>query len=358
MRKLLCFSLAVIFVLALVGCSNVKTNSEKVTENVKTSISSNTTYELSDLRVVSEDEGKSAVVIATLKKTGDINLFIPFTEEIIKISDIAAKENGLTIQYVNTIINLTEDEFLGWTTEGALYTKDGDISKEVTLEKLQSILLEKYIYKGLYLDPNTLTSEEKNYIDAIQAYNTGNFANAKVLFEMQPDYKDSSLILKKLSAILPLQGAWQNDKTSYKVIINGWEYSSIHYSVINKEDVSDIYTFTIEVNDDLTIVKNNLYSQARGVLELNADGKLVERDTPDAEDMEIFTFISSSTILPEITKEPTIGMTESEVIISSWGVPSKKNRTTTAAGTTQQWVYKNGYIYFDKDGLVTSIQNK
>lgn len=53
---------------------------------------------------------------------------------------------------------------------------------------------------------------------------------------------------------------------------------------------------------------------------------------------------------------PAIGMTAEEVRNSSWGKPSDINKTTTAYGVHEQWVYSgNRYIYLD-DGIVTAIQ--
>ena len=54
-----------------------------------------------------------------------------------------------------------------------------------------------------------------------------------------------------------------------------------------------------------------------------------------------------------------IGMTEERVLQSSWGKPDHVNRTTTANGVREQWVYDSrgsGYLYFD-DGILTGIQN-
>ena len=51
-----------------------------------------------------------------------------------------------------------------------------------------------------------------------------------------------------------------------------------------------------------------------------------------------------------------IGMSEQDVLDSSWGRPSKVNRTTTRYGVREQWVYGGGYLYFE-DGVLTSIQN-
>lgn len=52
-----------------------------------------------------------------------------------------------------------------------------------------------------------------------------------------------------------------------------------------------------------------------------------------------------------------IGMTQQEVIDSSWGKPKRINRTTTKRGTREQWVYGHGnYLYF-QDGILESVQN-
>lgn len=53
-----------------------------------------------------------------------------------------------------------------------------------------------------------------------------------------------------------------------------------------------------------------------------------------------------------------IGMTQQQVIESSWGKPSDINRTSTARGTREQWVYSDGrgYLYFD-NGILTTVQN-
>ncbi|MEK3992643.1 hypothetical protein [Robertmurraya sp. FSL R5-0851] len=52
-----------------------------------------------------------------------------------------------------------------------------------------------------------------------------------------------------------------------------------------------------------------------------------------------------------------IGMTKDEVLNSSWGKPDSINTTTSAYGSSEQWVYGNGnYLYFENEVLVT-IQN-
>lgn len=52
-----------------------------------------------------------------------------------------------------------------------------------------------------------------------------------------------------------------------------------------------------------------------------------------------------------------VGMSQEDVVASSWGKPQKINTTTNAYGTREQWVYGGGnYLYFENDKLVT-IQN-
>lgn len=51
-----------------------------------------------------------------------------------------------------------------------------------------------------------------------------------------------------------------------------------------------------------------------------------------------------------------IGMTMDQVKKKSrWGEPEKINRTTTARGEYEQWVYLSGYLYFT-NGKLSAIQ--
>lgn len=51
----------------------------------------------------------------------------------------------------------------------------------------------------------------------------------------------------------------------------------------------------------------------------------------------------------------SIGMTDDEVLKSEWGEPNKINKTESAYGIREQWVYDRGYLYFE-DGYLTTIQ--
>lgn len=54
--------------------------------------------------------------------------------------------------------------------------------------------------------------------------------------------------------------------------------------------------------------------------------------------------------------EPTIGMTEDELLSSAWGKPEDINKTTYEFGVHEQWCYSgNRYVYLE-DNIVTAIQ--
>jgi hypothetical protein len=51
----------------------------------------------------------------------------------------------------------------------------------------------------------------------------------------------------------------------------------------------------------------------------------------------------------------SIGMTADQVRATCWGKPQSVNRTITARGNHEQWVYGSSYVYLEQ-GVVTSIQ--
>lgn len=62
-----------------------------------------------------------------------------------------------------------------------------------------------------------------------------------------------------------------------------------------------------------------------------------------------------ATIRMILRGEIAIGWSRNAVL-ESWGEPSSVNRTITRAGTHEQWVYRDAYVYLD-NGRVTAIQD-
>ena len=51
-----------------------------------------------------------------------------------------------------------------------------------------------------------------------------------------------------------------------------------------------------------------------------------------------------------------VGMSQNDVLLSSWGRPDHINRSEYSWGNTEQWVYSTGnYLYF-RNGVLSAIQ--
>ena len=82
---------------------------------------------------------------------------------------------------------------------------------------------------------------------------------------------------------------------------------------------------------------------------------------PDDANAQIFAAAAKQLVadkeLLKNWKGVRIGMTRWAAMKSDWGMPKKINRTTTARGDHEQWVYGSGmYLYFDNNRL-TAIQD-
>lgn len=133
---------------------------------------------------------------------------------------------------------------------------------------------------------------------------------------------------------------WLYDKQSESVIITNVER--------NKEQNSfDIIEFS---NDDTILVDVQSSGQKTLTREyINVDSFSADYDTYDSEEN------TESKYFP-VGSDPEIGMSETDVKLSSWGNPDSINKTKTENGVHEQWVYGNGrYIYLD-NGVVTAIQ--
>lgn len=91
--------------------------------------------------------------------------------------------------------------------------------------------------------------------------------------------------------------------------------------------------------------EGNAYRDAREFQELNAR-------------VEVEKYQKEKLIEAAKGQNSHIGMTKEEVEASLWGKPERINRTVTAYGTREQWVYGNRqYLYFT-DGILTSFQDQ
>lgn len=133
---------------------------------------------------------------------------------------------------------------------------------------------------------------------------------------------------------------WTYDKDSGRVTITNIETNT-------EQNSFDI----IEFSDNNTIIADVWASGEKSLTKgyINIDSIANEYGTHNSEEN------AESEYYP-IGSEPEIGMSETDVKLSSWGSPDEINKTTTGNGVHEQWVYGGGrYIYLD-DGVVTAIQ--
>ena len=133
---------------------------------------------------------------------------------------------------------------------------------------------------------------------------------------------------------------WSYDKESERVIITNIENNKEQNSFdIIEFSTDDIIIADVWASGEKTLTKEyvNLDSVVSAYGTYDSDGSTKSKYFP-------------------IGSDPEIGMSETDVKLSSWGSPDSINKTTTEYGVHEQWIYGNGrYIYLD-DGVVTAIQ--
>lgn len=156
----------------------------------------------------------------------------------------------------------------------------------------------------------------------------------------------------------PFQGEWKRadtDSDAWRLMITGSKISDVGYD--NDGNVSEIVEYEFDLDETGSLIVTQ-YGKPRYVYTIDDNGQLVseKNGTSLTAYYEKVSDVATVPDAPEEKPEPAIGMTESEVYASTWGAPQKKNTTTTASGEREQWVYENGYIYFE-NGVVTAIQD-
>lgn len=227
-------------------------------------------------------------------------------------------------------------------------------------ENIVSILTELKDYK----DSNAKLQEIKyNYAKDLVSIKESQ--KAMNIYKELGNYKDSQEQYNSLYNTHKFDGYWSGEEKSednwrtgfYIWIVNGTTCYNI-YDTKTQKQAHDRYECKIE-NDKLIIYR--ITSKGEPMYTFNyVNGELVtsyDKFGTGRISTLAMTKKSDDTTLPssKTVKEPSIGMTAEEVKASTWGSPTKINKSTYSWGTTEQWVYPNyKYIYF-KNGRVTSI---
>lgn len=171
----------------------------------------------------------------------------------------------------------------------------------------------------------------------------------------------------------------------------GWEEQKIYEAALEdyltaQSIIKDVDNEEInkEINKYITNIKEKAYSSFKNKIEkyLNeknyVDGyrdissyeeiikssedseliKLYEKIKKEKEEKEEKEAAEREATRKKIKKQQgvRIGMSKQDVLDSSWGKPTKINKSVYSWGTTEQWVYPNyNHLYFE-NGKLTSIQ--
>lgn len=220
---------------------------------------------------------------------------------------------------------------------------------------------------------NNINSEKLSddlWDEAVFEFEKGNLSDGiDILNKMSPDsiknHKEYSLYLDLAKKYVDSKwnGEWQNPGFAShritKIVIKNakpyivWEIenSSSHHIAEFPEDTYDTIYKIVPKGEAGFDVDGNLVLKTDDIMIFPYwNGDTYEFGRVGSGESGKYTSIYNE----EIT--PSIGMTAEEVENSTWGKPSKINKTTTRYGVHEQWVYSSGrYIYLD-DGIVTAIQ--
>lgn len=208
------------------------------------------------------------------------------------------------------------------------------------------------------------------YQVACKKMNTDDYTISQELFKKLSNYKDSSTLLGDLNNRLMIDGEWRGTAKVKSEWISNYSYDTTHHWIIKGNACYNIFsseTAYYDYNTYYCLFKDNIlyvfYSEsAKEDLEKALYKMKYENGTLtyaiDSTNNMVLKKESDNTVLraKSFIEEPRIGMTKSEAEKSTWGKPKKINKTTTAYGTHEQWVYSGyRYLYFD-NGKLTSIQ--
>lgn len=178
--------------------------------------------------------------------------------------------------------------------------------------------------------------------EALQLIKEGKFDDAAiVLISYYPSNKEDLENMENINSIVLYNYAHaksseaENDISMANHYINGDEKFTIAFEQYKGELKEEINEFIKEIT-----TKNEKFTEEQKI-----------KDNREKQQYEATRHL----------RGVKIGMTADEVLKSNWGKPNHINRTTTAYGTEEQWVYSGGYLYFDDYELgimvLKTIQN-
>lgn len=222
-----------------------------------------------------------------------------------------------------------------------LYTQEKDLEKA---ESLFSAL-------GEY-EESALNLSQCRYKIANDSYDKGDFEKAKQYLEKIERSPQVESMLQRIEVVSQFQGEWYAEYFNFGVCISGWnvEYYALDGDLSGKqfERKWDTEFVDSDFTDESLRIINPLTKHTMQFIPVGNNVKV---------NSEGYTFnLTRMQFKNAVILAPALGMTAEQVECSTWGKPTKINKTTATYGITEQWCYSNNrYIYLD-DGVVTVIQ--
>lgn len=242
--------------------------------------------------------------------------------EMDNISNMTDMEKDFISGYIQTLLYADLVDYSKMKVHFAYaagYSEDGSCSSEM-----------EYNYRGIFLYVKD-TVTKGNYDYSNMFVNIFSFEDNSV----NPDGVERHGVLNNSASKMPKDYGISLESTEGEIVGEGNKHIvGLHYFSVDVSQFNDILTnsslveFVKEFRSEIVFPMQNAKIQERE--------KAKEDNKP---------------------KEPSIGMTEQEVLNSSWGSPKRKNIDTYEWGTKEQWVYSRGYIYFE-NGVVTTISER
>lgn len=290
----------------------------------------------------------------------ELRIFIHIENDIYECSNNVISKNGITY---------TEDIYLKEKIVEIINNSDIK-QKDSLIKNLDNILNISDLKDILLVQDSVELNNKITYVSATNLYDEDNIDEALNSFkQVSSDYKNTKELIKELELLKALQGTWYGTTKVKSTLVDSYNYDISHKWIIKGKFCYNIYddeTATNITKKYQLVYENNVFcikdfSDSSILLyKLKYADNSISYKIDDG--MHTGTMKlnkqSDNTILPKTTyiKNPTIGMTKSEVENSTWGKPKKINKTTTSYGIHEQWVYYgNKYLYFD-NGILTSIQ--
>lgn len=207
-------------------------------------------------------------------------------------------------------------------------------------------------FAGTIMDLNTILDENRLELDLTE------YINEFAFFQKHP-VKSKEKLLKEAQEKARLEEETRQQERRAKE-----EKERERRRRLN-DSLSIVAKRQQEINDSIEEVNYKIEQQRQRQQYLANQKKLEEQRKKEKEEYEIKQKARRQSLITKygsengeliFNRKVKIGWTK-EMCIESWGKPRDVNRTTTANGTNEQWVYSlKKYLYFDNN-ILTAIQD-